>query len=75
VIVGSGVGVGVGLGVGCSSQELNVDALLRGAGAAVWKSEALSPVSEQPSFCLCAEVVFPGAGAGAAPSKQTALEP
>jgi hypothetical protein len=54
---------------------LKGEVVSRGAGAAVWKSAALSSLSKQPLFCLSAEVVLPGARVGPAPSKQLALEP
>ena len=71
--VGSGEGVGVGVGV--TAHELKGELVLRGAGAEVWKSAALSSASVQPSFCLSAEVALPGACAAPVPSKQLAFEP
>jgi hypothetical protein len=53
----------------------SVEPVLRGEGVAVWKSVLLSSLSVQPPFCLCAAVVFEGAGEGLVPSKQFALAP
>ncbi len=47
---------------------------MRGLGPEVEKSEALLPVSVQPSFFLCSDAVALGAGA-VAPSEQLAAEP
>lgn len=73
--VGLGVGDGSGVGVGAAVQETVAEPVLRGAGAAVWKSLGLSFASAQPSSLLKAERVLLGAGAGPPPSKQLADGP
>src|SRR5882724_3528808 len=51
------------------------EAVLRGSGAAAVKSTLLPLVSLQPLLSLNAARVLPRVGAGAAPSKQTAVLP
>jgi hypothetical protein len=54
---------------------LTGDAMFRGLGAFVLKSVLLLRVSVQPFSVREIELVLLGAGAGAAPRKQLAVEP
>jgi len=54
---------------------LTGDAIVRGLGALVLKSALLFCVLVQPSSAREIEFVLLGAGAGAAPRKQVAVEP
>jgi hypothetical protein len=57
------IGVGIGVGVGVGLQSCMGEPLLRGFGAPVEKSLALSFVSRQPFPARKSEVVLLGAGA------------